>query len=1142
MKRHFMLFLLLISSVCFSINAYAQLELTENNSGNDLAQELLGSGVQISNIVLNCPDGASGTFDGTYTNLGIDQGIVLSSGAIDVLDSPNNQGGATGNLNGSFPGDPDLDEISGGNTNDACVLEFDLVPYGDTLRFNYVFGSEEYLEFVGSFNDAFALLISGTNPGGGTYSNTNIALVPNTNTPVTINNVNDFVNSEYYVNNGTGANPGPNSTVQLDGFTVLLEAKAAVVPCETYHLKLAVADALDNVLDSAVFIEAGSLGVPLVSVSATTTFTSVEGFDNIVEGCVDAIITFQREGDLSSDLAINYSLGGTAVEGEDYETLPAQIVIPAGETEYTIQIPFYNDGVDEDTETIVISVSNQIACADSSIVESVYLEIIDQEPLVVSGDVTIAPGESTILQAYGGGFNYNWSPNIGLSSNTVPNPIASPVQTTTYTVSSSLGNCQYQQSVTVFVEQIDTCVTAIGTLSASPPEICAGESIFASVNSQNLDENDVLIFVAHNNPQGNMQAADFEIYASNTSGEFSAQEIPTNTTVYITAIAGDSDGNGGVDMNDECAVMSNTVAVMIREQSAGVLSTDMEIVCAASAVTASATETLVPEGSMLVYVLHNNEYGNVYAEDFLMYEINQSGVFANGDFPQNETLYISAMVAQMNDVENINLGDLCLSISNTHPVVFLTPISINVSFDCDGQSGISVATYSLSGGYPAFDNSAFYTVQGDYQSNDVENPDMNGIAAGEPFTVTYLDGQMYQIYVNDEYACDAQISGDIVCVKCLSSAGILSNIDQVVCGSDYLHVETNGANFQEGDALVYVIHTENSENLGQIIGMSATGDFSFEYLDVELRAYNTQYYVSAIVGPSDGGGGVLMGQSCVDIENGGGVIFDAPITLETTLTCITDQEAYSAAFTVSGGQSLAGGAAYYMSINGEEVTMDGNFYYIPSVSTAEVLAVTLTDALGCSISETTTEISCEGPTALDLLQFDGVVLETKNTLYWQTANEYNHDYFLLQKSTDGLSFETIARVEAASKSSSSTVLNYTYDDVNVVANSSAYYRLKMIDVEGKADYSSVINLQRTQNAGSIVIDIAPNPATTHLFVHANTSEKIFNLSIFNAQGKLMMQKSFTQNTTVNIEELPAGIYYVAINGTQSQIVQKIIKY
>jgi len=155
------------------------------------------------------------------------------------------------------PGDALLSSlIPGYTTNDAAVLEFDLIPVGNILEFQYVFASEEYLEWVGSnYNDVFGFFISGTNPGGGNYLNENIALIPGSNTVVCINNVNDSMNSAYYVDN-LGLN---GTSIVFDGFTTVLIAQASVVPSSTYHLKMAIADAGDFAYDSGIFLKAQSM-------------------------------------------------------------------------------------------------------------------------------------------------------------------------------------------------------------------------------------------------------------------------------------------------------------------------------------------------------------------------------------------------------------------------------------------------------------------------------------------------------------------------------------------------------------------------------------------------------------------------------------------------------------------------------------------------------------------------------------------------------------------------------------------------------------------------------------------------------------------------------------------------------------------
>lgn len=217
--------------------------LTPTNDGNALVNTILGSGITVSNINYTGASGASGFFTGGLASgLGIDSGILLTSGqAINAL-GPNNSSNTTGN-NG-FAGDADLDALIPESTNDATVLEFDFVSNGGDVFFNYVFGSEEYPEWVGSsYNDVFAFFLNGEN----------IALVPDTTTPVSINNVNSGSYSQFYNDNTGGL-----FNIQYDGFTNVLTAKALGLSAGTHRIKLAIADAGDFAYDSGVFIQAGT--------------------------------------------------------------------------------------------------------------------------------------------------------------------------------------------------------------------------------------------------------------------------------------------------------------------------------------------------------------------------------------------------------------------------------------------------------------------------------------------------------------------------------------------------------------------------------------------------------------------------------------------------------------------------------------------------------------------------------------------------------------------------------------------------------------------------------------------------------------------------------------------------------------------
>lgn len=252
MKKHL---ILLCSILFFAGTAPAfGLTVTTMSAGGeaDLAQSLVGSGITVSNISYTGATAASGKFTGgTAAGIGIESGIVLTSGYASFLNGTSNTSDSITGDNG-VAGDTDLDALLGSQytTNDATVLEFDFVSKGDAAYFNYTFGSEEYNEYVGSqFNDVFGFFVN----------DQNVALIPGTTTPVAINNVNNNLNSGYYnENDPTNGIPTPYG-FEYDGFTDVFTASIlGLTAGETYHIKLAIADAGDFNLDSGVFIQAKS--------------------------------------------------------------------------------------------------------------------------------------------------------------------------------------------------------------------------------------------------------------------------------------------------------------------------------------------------------------------------------------------------------------------------------------------------------------------------------------------------------------------------------------------------------------------------------------------------------------------------------------------------------------------------------------------------------------------------------------------------------------------------------------------------------------------------------------------------------------------------------------------------------------------
>ena len=410
--------------------SYSQLTVSTAMTPTQLVQNVLvGTGVTVSNVTFNGASGSIGSFvtGTTPTNLGFADGIIMSTGQVastPAIGSPASNQVSTSNSYGS---DPDLVALINDDVLDAAVLEFDFVPLSDTIKFKYVFGSEEYPEFVGmNVNDVFGFFVSGPNPIGGNYVKKNIALIPGTSVPVSIDNVNAGSYSSWFIDN-LGIS---GQTIVYDGFTKVLTAWCLVVPCVQYHLKLAIGDGGDGVWDSGVFLKKNSFSGGAVTISQFPSVPAVG--NNAVEGCNDITVHFTLQTPQTSAYPVSFGISGTATNGVDYTSIPNSVLIPAGQTSADVVIHPLTDGITEGTETVILSVQTSI-CGNTT---DVVVNITDNTPLVItaSNDTTICGGAATLTGSASGGiipYTYAWSNGLG-SGTTVT---VSPTTTTNYSFS-----------------------------------------------------------------------------------------------------------------------------------------------------------------------------------------------------------------------------------------------------------------------------------------------------------------------------------------------------------------------------------------------------------------------------------------------------------------------------------------------------------------------------------------------------------------------------------------------------------------------------------------------------------------------------------------------------------------------------------
>lgn len=440
------------------VEAKAQVNVEDTASAATLVQNIVGTGIAFSNPVLNCAQGASGQFTVVSSNLGIGDGIILTTGyAKTDPNDPFGHSGANGAQNDYFPAncvggasDVDLSSLAQNSTFDACILEFDFVPDGDSLLFDYVFGSEEYDSYSCSgFNDVFAFFLSGP----GITGNPNIALIPGTSIPVAINSTtNPAVTQPFSTTLCTNMGAGSpfaqyyndnqfGTSITYYGLTTVMTARAAVIPCTTYHIKLAIADAGDCTLDSGVFLEANSFRSTNIKLELNSSLGA--DYDYLVEGCTYATIEVKRNTAFPIGQTVFLSYSGTSTRNVDYGAVPDSVIIPPGDTVTAFTIVTLQDALVEGMETITVNVLNP---CNHSVIDSIVFPLYDYLPYtLLSDDTLLCGGEKVRLQISGStDFNWFWRSNPANSNIVDPTKMltyAYPDTTTTFYVSGAYVNC-----------------------------------------------------------------------------------------------------------------------------------------------------------------------------------------------------------------------------------------------------------------------------------------------------------------------------------------------------------------------------------------------------------------------------------------------------------------------------------------------------------------------------------------------------------------------------------------------------------------------------------------------------------------------------------------------------------------------------
>ena len=506
-KRFILLFASLMLLVHTSVAQMLVTNAAPYNTVNHLINNVFSDGtVTINNIQIFGQAGQYGYFNNGMTAVGMDSGIVLSTWDLASVSSspsapswgfpaPGNVNNTTG-LNFGFPwmgtassnnllsvsaSVPALLGASFGpasDVNSACAITFDFVPTQDTMAFKFCFTSDEWNTYPCSqFNDVFGFFVAG--PGiTGTYNSplgfpnaANVAFVPGTNIPITISSIthptqtgscSQAYNTQYYLAGNSGG-------LTMNAKTTVIEIKFPVQVCQTYNFTMAIANAGDVGLQSAVFMEGNSFGgtSPFNAVIQPT-YNTIGGDSIIYEGCAGIEIVFERNDTLLAADSIPLNIFGSAIPGLDTDPIPDTLFFAQGQDSLTVYFNIPDDGLVEGSETLYVAIDDttiQIGCGsfqgDTLMITIEDAPLITADPTVDTVMCTNAPVNLLANPLTGiGPFTYQWSTGDTIDSIFA----ATPTTTTDYyvTLTDACSLYTYVDTATIVIQNPPTSIDAPG--------------------------------------------------------------------------------------------------------------------------------------------------------------------------------------------------------------------------------------------------------------------------------------------------------------------------------------------------------------------------------------------------------------------------------------------------------------------------------------------------------------------------------------------------------------------------------------------------------------------------------------------------------------------------------------------------------
>lgn len=420
------------------------------------------------------------------------------------------------------------------------------------------------------------------------------------------------------------------------------------------------------------------------------------------------------------------------------------------------------------------------------------------------------------------------------------------------------------------------CITEAGNMDLTMFSICDGTTATGVHSGETLDGDDVLEFILHTESGTTLGT----IIDRNATGEFgfNSTTMTPEVTYYISAVAGSNNGSNQVDLTDPCVDVAQGTPISFYEVPNAFLS-GAAIIC---------------QGENVDLTVSISPATGLYD---ITYSIDGSSETRTG-ISDGETINVTTTSNyNLVSIDRSNAPSCPGSVddANVSVVVNDSPINSQPDETCNGTATGYVVTFNITGG----DISS-------YQELNNQGSITNGV-----FTSDLIDeGAIYEFNILDGNGCDTTVvTGSNTC-ECVSDAGQMELAPQQVCESSEATGTNNGSVLDDNDVLEYVLHTSDTDTLGDVVSRNSNGIFTF---DSNTMTAEVTYYLSAIVGDNNGSGQVSLTDPCMDVAigapvtfyeeaiaslTGGGVICDGE-TARLTLSIEPSGPRYSVVYSVN---------------------------------------------------------------------------------------------------------------------------------------------------------------------------------------------------------------------------------------------------